>query len=227
MSLPLFVLYGSATGNAETIAKDLAAAFKASMSTSIYTDVVCCTLDEYKKKCAKAWEVDPADGKKYGVLVISSTTGNGDSPENAGRFVRMIKKKPKPDEQLLFRHCSFAILGLGDTNYDKFCIVGKTLDKQLEVWGGTRARPLACADEAVGLEDVVEPWKDTIAKIIRTACLPPSSPTKSPPISPAHTISNFASVDSDGIALPPAAPTSSSCDGVSQVLAHADTIMNE
>ena len=107
--------------------------------------------------------------QKYGLLLVASTTGNGDAPENAGRFVRYIKRC-KPSERPPFRHCCFAVLGLGDTNYDQFCQTGKLLDKKLAELGGTRLRPVATADEATGLEDVVEAWTADILTDITVAC---------------------------------------------------------
>jgi sulfite reductase alpha subunit-like flavoprotein len=56
------------------------------------------------------------------------------------------------------------VLALGDTNYDKFCAAGKSVDVGLHKLGGSRLRPVACADEATGLEEVVEPWKEAIWK---------------------------------------------------------------
>ena len=44
--------------------------------------------------------------------------------------------------------------------------MGKSIDKRLTELGGKRLLELACADEAVGLELVVEKWKeDIIVKI--------------------------------------------------------------
>ena len=158
---PLFILYGSATGNAEHIAKDLAQKFS---PTAAFDSVICAELDQYKMKCLPTWETAPPDDapfSKYGVIVVSSTTGNGDAPENAGRFARYIKRKSTVDI-MPFRHCAFAVLGLGDTNYDKFCAVGKLADKKMLELGGTRAKALGLADEATGLEDVVEPWVESV-----------------------------------------------------------------
>merc|ERR1711976_739581 len=49
--------------------------------------------------------------------------------------------------------------------------------------GATRIKPGACADEATGLEDVVEPWTRTILIEITNACRggaePPNTVTKS------------------------------------------------
>ena len=57
-------------------------------------------------------------------------------------------------------------MGLGDTNYDQFCHMGKIIDKRLKELGGNRFHPLCCADEATGLEETVEGWKDEIMDLL-------------------------------------------------------------
>lgn len=173
---PLFILYGSATGNAEHIAKDLAAVYtnllKNPDTDTYFPSVICCELDQFKRKCQTIWEQAPAvAGTKHGVLIITSTTGNADPPENASRFFRFIKRKTTVEQQP-FRHCAFAVLALGDTNYDSFCHTGKQVDKKMAELGGTRALKIACADEALGLEDVVEPWVSDILKKVTEECRP-------------------------------------------------------
>lgn len=161
----LYILYGSATGNAEGIAKDLAE----KQRPSHFTSVVCKPMSEFKK-LASEWEIPPVTGRKHGVVLISSTTGNGDPPENASRFIRFIKRKESAESNP-FRHCTFAVLGLGDTNYDQFCATGKIIDKKMVELGAERAKKLACADEATGLEEVVEPWLETVLSDMMSACL--------------------------------------------------------
>lgn len=180
MATTLYILYGSATGNAEGISKDLAD--RSAELPLPFTDVVCTEIDQFKKHM-KAWSDDPAssptggaDGtpKKYGVILITSTTGNADPPENASRFVRYLKKQQQretADGSGPFPHVAYAVLGLGDTNYDQFCAMGRLVDKKMEELGATRAKPLACADEATGLEDVVEPWLKTVLQDVASACL--------------------------------------------------------
>eukprot|EP00526_Cylindrotheca_closterium_P002740 CAMPEP_0113633590 /NCGR_PEP_ID=MMETSP0017_2-20120614/17482_1 /TAXON_ID=2856 /ORGANISM="Cylindrotheca closterium" /LENGTH=997 /DNA_ID=CAMNT_0000544237 /DNA_START=154 /DNA_END=3144 /DNA_ORIENTATION=- /assembly_acc=CAM_ASM_000147 len=170
---PLFILYGSATGNAESIAIDLAETYEAILGNpdtkTYFPSVVCMEADQFKKKCLPTWETDPVAGTKHGLVVVASTTGNGDAPENCGRFVRFLKRKSNVDAQPL-RNVGFAVLGLGDTNYDQFCQTGKSINKKLEELGGTRAMALACADEATGLEDVVEPWTHKVLLEITNVC---------------------------------------------------------
>lgn len=175
---PLYILYGSATGNAEHIAKDLAATYETILNnpdaTPYFTSVVCAELNKFQKlKCLETWAVQQKGhpSLKHGLLIVASTTGNGDAPENSDRFVRYLKKTSKtcPTPPPL-QNVAYAVLGLGDTNYDVFCATGKVIDKKLHDIGGTRVRPLACADEAVGLEDVVDEWTGTILMDLTTAC---------------------------------------------------------
>jgi len=172
---PLCILYGSATGNAEHIAKDLAEKYnkliQSSPDTCYFPSVICGEMDEYKKKkCPTYWDTEPeVAGTKHGLIIVTSTTGNGDAPENAGRFVRYLKRKTTAPLQP-FKHCAFAVLGLGDTNYDQFCNTGKIINKKLGELGGKCAKEIAMADEATGLEETVEPWIDSILDDMTITC---------------------------------------------------------
>ncbi len=170
---PLFILYGSATGNAEQIAKNLSVEYKKLLSSKedecYFPDVICCELDQFKKKCMKIWEdgtmLSTRVNQKHGVLIITSTTGNADAPENASRFTRWVKRKTTV-ESMPFKHVAYAVLGLGDTNYDQFCATAHLVDKKLKDLGGTRLKDIACADEGTGLEQVVDPWVKDIFVVI-------------------------------------------------------------
>lgn len=96
---------------------------------------------------------------------MCSTTGNGDSPENADGFWRWIKARALPKD--LCEGLPFSVLGLGDTNYDKFCFMGKSIDKRLNELGGKRIVDLHCADEPTNLEEVVEAWKTKIVAAVK------------------------------------------------------------
>lgn len=99
------------------------------------------------------------DDAKF-LIVICSTTGNGDAPENADSWWRSIKLRSASKE--LFLDIPFSVLGLGDTNYDKFCHMGKSIDKRLSELGAKQDIELHCADEATNLEETVESWKKAV-----------------------------------------------------------------
>jgi methionine synthase reductase len=64
-----------------------------------------------------------------------------------------------------FAGLPYATLGLGDTNYDKYCHMGKSIDKRLSELGGQRLLELHCADEGTGtMEETIEAWKRSVLK---------------------------------------------------------------
>lgn len=66
-----------------------------------------------------------------------------------------------------FEGVPFTVLGLGDTNYDKYCYMGKSIDKRLCELGGKRCLALSCADEGTGLEETIEAWKRAVLTTVQ------------------------------------------------------------
>lgn len=153
----LYILYGSQTGNSEDIALDLKSRCEEEYGM---TGVVCDPLNAHKKTAAEIKE------KAKLLVIVCSTTGNGDAPENAETFWRGTKLRSAEKDR--YAGLQYTVLGLGDTNYDKFCFMGKSLDKRLEELGGCRSMKLHCADEATGLEDVVDEWIPKIMALIKS-----------------------------------------------------------
>lgn len=56
-------------------------------------------------------------------LLCTSTHGAGDFPENIENFIHDLKSHQSPLTDL-----KFAIVAVGDSNYDTFCKAGKTLN---------------------------------------------------------------------------------------------------
>mmetsp|Transcript_19650 Transcript_19650/g.38957 ORF Transcript_19650/g.38957 Transcript_19650/m.38957 type:complete len:350 (-) Transcript_19650:340-1389(-) len=153
---PVQISFGSQTGNAKAIAQEL--------YETLTEQGVSCNLSDLN--AWKQWS--PALEKtEFGIFVMS-TTGNGDPCDNMDKFHRFLKRKSHVEgrELGLMRHLSFSVLALGDTNYDKFCEMGRWMDERLKVLGATPFLPVAMADEATGLEDVVEPWVEAVQKAL-------------------------------------------------------------
>lgn len=156
-SMSLRILYGSQTGNAEDIARDLASRCEEQLGL---TDILCDTLNSQKKLIPEF-----KDSVKL-LVIVCSTTGNGDAPENAESFWRSTKLRSAAKD--LYAGINYTVLGLGDTNYDKFCYMGKSFHKRLQELGGNPILELHCADEATGLEEVVEEWVTKAMELIKS-----------------------------------------------------------
>lgn len=80
-------------------------------------------------------ELDPPALKAAGrVLIVASTTGEGDAPDALSRFVRKAMNDPADLSGL-----SYGLLALGDQTYAAFCGFGRALDAWLQ---GSGAIPL-------------------------------------------------------------------------------------
>lgn len=119
-SLPLLVLYGTQTGTAEGLARKLA---KQAQSKGFAPTVL--GLDQYTK-------ADLATCER--LLVITSTYGDGDPPDNAMAFWAWLSSDAAPS----LAQMQFSVCALGDTNYEQFCAFGKVVDARLEALGAKR-----------------------------------------------------------------------------------------
>ncbi|MGH7021643.1 MAG: sulfite reductase subunit alpha [Brevundimonas sp.] len=64
------------------------------------------------------------------LLVIASTTGEGDAPDGAARFVRQVMKAEAD-----LSHLSYGLLALGDRSYDAYCSFGHAVGDWLDRCG--------------------------------------------------------------------------------------------
>ena len=136
----LLVLFGSQTGSAEGLAKKLA---KESESRGFSPKLF--ALNDYEQANL------PAASK---AVIISSTWGDGEPPDNAVNFWNWIKADSAPRLENL----NFAVLGLGDKNYSDFCGASRKFDARLEALGAKRLASRGECD--VDYEGPAKAWID-------------------------------------------------------------------
>ncbi|XP_036081654.1 methionine synthase reductase isoform X3 [Rousettus aegyptiacus] len=137
------LLYATQQGQAKAIAEEIC---EKAVAHGFSADLHCMSeSDKYDLKT----ETAP-------LVVVVSTTGTGDPPDTARRFVKRIQDKSLPPD--FFAHLRYGLLGLGDSEYTYFCNGGKVIDRRLQELGARRFYDTGHADDCVGLELVVEPW---------------------------------------------------------------------
>ncbi|TCL83390.1 sulfite reductase (NADPH) flavoprotein alpha-component [Curtobacterium sp. PhB142] len=136
------VLFGTQTGNAEFLADELVAGAKA------------------RGLGGRAAALDAVTPEQLAgmthVLVVTSTYGEGEMPDNAGLFWEAVQASTVPRLEGL----QYAVLGLGDTSYDEFCQAGKLLDTRFEQLGATRVHDRVDCD--VDFEDAAALWSAAV-----------------------------------------------------------------
>jgi methionine synthase reductase len=145
----IYVLYGSQHGNTEAVAKNIYETFE-----SKNLDVVCQTLNS----------VTNTNFENSTIIILCSTTGNGDSPDNACNFWKKIKNRSI--ERNYFGNVDYIVLGLGDTNFSNYCQIGKMIDKRISELGGNRLFELTCIDDSKDPDKDIEEWKCMLEKCI-------------------------------------------------------------
>lgn len=116
----LHILYGSQTGNAETLAQTAAKSARAKGLVPVVQALGDVDLDVF--------------ATMRHVLIVTSTYGEGEMPDNAQLFWDAISASTAPRLEQMH----FAVLAIGDTGYDGFCQAGKFIDMRLEQLGAKR-----------------------------------------------------------------------------------------
>ncbi len=145
--LKVTVLSGSQTGNAKSVADQLAERLKAEG-----IDVVRTQLKDYKAK-------NIAEEKL--VLLVTSTQGEGEAPEEGVVLLKLLNGKKAPKLPQL----QFAVLGLGDSSYPNFCQAGKDFDQRFAELGASRLLDVALAD--LDFKATAEKWIEDVVAVVK------------------------------------------------------------
>ncbi|EPT7032022.1 NADPH-dependent assimilatory sulfite reductase flavoprotein subunit [Cronobacter malonaticus] len=105
------------------------------------------------------------------LVVVASTQGEGDPPEEAVALHKFLlsKKAPKLDGT------AFAVFGLGDTSYEHFCQAGKDFDTRLAELGAERLLDRVDAD--VEYQAAAQAWRQRVVDVLK-ARVPKEAPSQ-------------------------------------------------
>ncbi|MCJ2145195.1 assimilatory sulfite reductase (NADPH) flavoprotein subunit [Bacillus sp. B19-2] len=142
VSREVTILFGSQTGNAQGLAENAAKTL-----TERGFQVTVSAMSDFKPNQLK---------KLKNLLIVVSTHGEGDPPDNALSFHEFLhgRRAPKLDD------LRFSVLALGDTSYEFFCQTGKEFDQRLGELGGTRLHPRVDCD--LDYDEPAAAWLDGV-----------------------------------------------------------------
>lgn len=145
----LTILYASQTGQAKCIAESLHdMAQTHGYKPSLY-DIV-----EHDNSFTFASIINSP------LIFVCSTTGDGETPESARKAFGKLKRASKDTMDL--SRLRYALLGLGDSNYSQFANGPKLFHKRLGELGAVCFYGPYWADDGVGMEQEVEPFKEGV-----------------------------------------------------------------
>ncbi|MFE5792097.1 molybdopterin-dependent oxidoreductase [Streptomyces sp. NPDC056503] len=111
---------------------------------------------------------DPAEfGTDTDLLVVTSTFGDGDAPDNGTAFWEALNQPDAPRLDGL----RYSVLAFGDSAYDDFCGHGRRVDERLAELGAGRLLPRT--DCEPDHEETSVAWLSALLPLLPTASAPP------------------------------------------------------
>lgn len=139
---PVTILWGSQTGNSESLGKKLSKSLAAKGHSPTLRDMA---------------NISPADlSATENLLIITSTYGDGEPPDNAASLHAALAAADAPQLSSL----NFAVLALGDSSYPDFCKCGHDFHTRLAALGAKPLIPITESDV-----DYDEPFATWIAQL--------------------------------------------------------------
>lgn len=134
------ILFGSQTGNAKGVATEL---FEQAQAQGIAARLV--NMADYKAKELKT---------ESHLLIVASTNGEGEAPDDAITFHEFLASKKAPKVPTL----KYSVCALGDSSYEFYCQTGLEFDERLAALGAEAV--VARADCDVDYDDAVATWSE-------------------------------------------------------------------
>lgn len=94
--------------------------------------------------------------QQQNILFVVSTYGEGEAPDNGQRFLKQLRRSKTK------LHLNYAILGLGDRQYQEFCAFAHQLNTQLQ---RLQAQPFLALHEVDGLNNqALKQWQQQLTQ---------------------------------------------------------------
>jgi sulfite reductase alpha subunit-like flavoprotein len=147
---PLLILYGSQTGCAQEVAERFA---RAARLQRLFSRVRVVAADAFDRRALPSTPL---------LLLVASTSGQGDAPDNCKQLYRFLLRRDLPTDSLSATR--FAVFGLGDSSYPLFNAIARRLHVRLQELGAAPVleRGLADDQDARGVDQALEPWMDSL-----------------------------------------------------------------
>ena len=142
------ILWGSQTGNSEILAKKTGKALTKAGFNPEVIDMA-------------AYKVDQLSTEQI-VLIITSTYGDGEPPDNAMDLHAALLAEGAPR----LEGVKYAVLALGDTDYPDFCQCGIEFDNRLAALGAEKI--LDRVDCDVDFDDDYSAWQKSLLGVLGT-----------------------------------------------------------
>ena len=143
----LTILFASQTGIAKGVAKQLSES-----ASAVGIKVNLKNIADYKVKSLKS---------ETHLLIVASTNGEGEPPDDALVFHEFLLSKKAPK----LANLSYSILALGDSSYEFFCQTGKDFDEALKNLGAKQVT--ARLDCDLDYDDEANTWTSTIVESLK------------------------------------------------------------
>jgi sulfite reductase (NADPH) flavoprotein alpha-component len=147
VSKEVTILFGSQTGNAQGLAEDLSGKLE-----KHGFQVALSSMNDFKPNRIK---------KVQNLLILASTHGEGDPPDNALSFYEFLNGRRAPQ----LNDLRFSVLSLGDSSYEFFCQTGKDFDRRLEELGGKRLCPRVDCD--LDFDEPASEWMESVLSSLK------------------------------------------------------------
>ena len=143
----VYLFYGSQNGYAQSVAEHLF-----NQIGKIIINIKITTLNDFM-----SCEINEDDF----VIILLSTTGDGEFPTNSLQFYKFIKKYNGN-----LKNINYSLLAFGDSNYKSFCHSSKILDRKFNQLGAKKFKETVYNDDAID-NNTIDTWINEIIEILK------------------------------------------------------------